>query len=157
MKMNNAIDLIKKDMQRHKVIVKLPNEKKEEELYLILITAKTSKLMDFKKTYRGKAIVTLTHLKIAQKIFDNTETENVYGIFLNKNLQMVFAFNRDFADYDSEKKLIVYKDIDDVLTDEIETKDDVEDNVIKIPKRRDMFPGGGGSMLIKYSLAEKKV
>ena len=139
--MNNAISLIKEDLQRHKIAVTLPSEQDEKSLYLILITAKTSKLKDLKKTYDSKA--TRTHLKIAKKIFGEDETENVYGVLIDESLQMVFAFNRDFADYNSKKKEIVFKDIDDVLIDRIEVKDKGEFPIPR-PSSGRMFPGGGG-------------
>lgn len=149
--MNNVISLIKEDLRRHKVTVTLPSEQDEKSLYLILITAKTSKIKDLKKTYASR--VTTTHLKIAKKVFREDETENVYGVLVDENLQMVFAFNRDFADYDSKKKAIIFKDIDDVLIDRIEVKDK-EAFPIPRPSSRRALPRGGGA--IRYSLTEKK-
>lgn len=156
--MNNAISLIKEDMARHMVSVILPGEKIEKSLYLIMMNAKTSKLNDLQKTYDTKA--TTTHIKIAKKIFGEGETENVYGVFIDEGMQIAFAFNRDFADYDSKKKAIVFRDIDDILVDRIEPKK-IKIESSSLPNkesRRSFFPRrGGGDMIIKYSLTEKRM
>lgn len=164
--MNNAISMIRNDMQRHKVTVTLPLPNKQEarQLYLIMMGAKTSQLEDFKQTYGDE--VTKTHLKLAEKVFGKGETESVYGVFYDMNLQMVFAFNRAFADYDNSKKYVLYKDIDDLLIERVEVKNEKKEKKKKdfhLPRRplrpnlrRDEFPGGSGRSLIKYSLTEKK-
>jgi hypothetical protein len=154
--MNNVIGLVRGDLERHRVSVALPGEKAEKSLYLIMINAKTSKLKDLQETYGVKA--TTTHVKIAKKIFGENETENVYGVLIDDDLRMVFAFNRDFADYDSKKKAVIFRDIDDVLVDRIEAKE--KDSSLPLPREsggRSFFPRRGeGSGLIKYSLAEKE-
>lgn len=150
--MNNAIDLIRGDLKRHKVTVVLPGEQEEKHFYLIMVKGKTSKFEDFKKTYGEQA--TTTHLRIAKKIFGYKEIENTYGVFVDEDLRMIFAFNRDFADYDKTKKAIIYKDIDDVLIEKIGpvvTPGFPDSNVpSNFP-----IPSGGG-ILIKYSLTEKE-
>ena len=148
--MNNALNLINEDLQRHKVKVILPAEKKEVSLYLIMVTAKTKKLEDFVQTYGTKA--TTTHRKIAKKIFGTGETENIYGVFLGEDLKMVYAFNRDFADYDKNKKVILYKDVDDILVDKIPTNEET----FTPPSFKPSDFGGGGGMVLRYSLVEKK-
>ncbi|MFC1609010.1 hypothetical protein ACFL2R_02745 [Patescibacteria group bacterium] len=155
--MNNAISLVKGDMERHKVKVVLPDEGVERVLFLVMTSAKTSKLKDFRQTY-GKR-VTSTHNKIAEKIFGEGETDNIYGIFFDMDLKMIYAFNRDFADYDSEKKAVVFEDVDDLLLGKIEVKPDEEvkpNPDIKPPGGHFPFPGGGGGIGIRYSLTEKK-
>lgn len=156
--MNNAIGLIKEDLRRHRVTVTLPGEQEEKSLYLILITAKTKKFKDFVETYGNQ--VTTTHQKIAQKVFGAEETKNVYGALIDENMRMIFAFNRDFADYDKTKKAIVFKDIDDVLIDRIEVKkiklEEGEALPIGPKERRGRNPDNIGEWLIRYSLAEKK-
>lgn len=159
--MNNVIDLINEDLLNHRVAVKLPREKHIKLLYLILITAKTSKLKDFQKTYGNE--VTMAHLKIAKKVFGEDKTENIYGVFVDENLTMVFAFNREFADYNSKKKTVIFKDIDDLLIDKIEVKKDEGSSFPKFDSKK-LFSvpeqggrrDGGGRGLIKYSLTEKK-
>lgn len=156
--MNNTIELIKKDLQRHKVEVVLPNEKDKKSLYLIMIIARTSKLEDFKKTYGDKA--TPVHLKIAAKIFGENETNNTYGLLLNEDLKIAFAFNREFADYDAKRKEIIYKDIDDVLLERIKTENkekkkiSPKDILEKFPLSPKDFDHNKAT--IKYSLIEKE-
>jgi len=148
---SNAPNFINEDLQRHKVKVILPGETKEVSLYLIMVTAKIKKLEDFVQTYGTK--VTTTHQKIAKKIFGTGETDNVYGVFLGEDLKMVFAFNRDFADYDKNKKVIVYKDIDDILIDKIPiNKEEFTPPRLRPPS----FGGRGVEMRLRYSLSEKQ-
>ena len=153
--MNNIISSIKEELQRHLVSVILPEGREKKSLYLIMVTGKTNKLTDFINTYGNQ--VTETHIKIAKKIFGENETDNIYGVFVDKDLQMIFAFNREFADYNKQKKRIVFKNIDDVLTDKIKVRE--KDNTIPPlhEKKKPVFPqGDSGSMILKYSLIEKK-
>lgn len=150
--MSNVIGLIKEDLQRHKVTVKLPNEQEERSLFLIEITGKTSKLNDLEMTYGSE--MTPVHKKIIKKFFGEDETENVYGVLVDDDLRMVFAFNRDFADYNAEKKSIVYKDIDDLLLDMIEVKETKESPIPHTTGRK-LPKGIGGRGIVRYSLTEK--
>jgi hypothetical protein len=164
--MNNAISMIRNDMQRHKVTVTLPNEQEEKQLFLTIMEAKTSQFEDFKQTY-GKQVTT-THLKLAEKVFGKGETENTYGVFYDKNLQIVFAFNRDFADYDSSKKQVLFKDIDDLLIERVQAKEvwkkkekkKLDLHLPSIPRRprRPVIHDSGFNphTIIKYSLTEKQ-
>jgi hypothetical protein len=163
--MRNAIGLIKKDLQRHKISMLMPGttQGKGRSFFLILVTAKTSLLADLKNTY-GKE-VTAVHLKLAKKIFGEAETENIYGVLVNQDLQMLFAFNRLFADYDRKSRMIVFKDIDGILMDRVEAKKKdqvptIDLSGLNAPPRfeeRRRFPDCGGMhVMIKYSLVEKK-
>lgn len=158
--MNNVAELVKQDMKRHQVRVTLPGEETERVLYLIEFTAKTSRLKDFKETY-GKS-VTNTHAKIARKVFGEEETVNTYGIFFDQCFQMVFAFNRQFADFNRAQKEVVYVDIDEVLVDRIEPKEEDAPDLFPsaFPSARPPFGnddfGRGGGMLVRYSLPEKE-
>jgi hypothetical protein len=162
--MNNVIELLNEDLQNHRAEVILPGEKGKKSLYLLMLAANVSRLDDFKKTYGDK--VTDIHIKIAEKLFGKEKTENVYGVFVDENLKMVFAFNREFADYDSKKKEVVFKNIDDILLDKINSKEKESptkthgfDDVFTFERsgknyERPRRPGGGG--LMRYSLIEKK-
>lgn len=165
--MNNANDLLRNDMKRHKAPVILPDEKQIRNLYLIEFTAKTKKLEDFKTVYGEKA--TAIHLKLAEKTFGETETDNVYGVFMDENLQMVFSFNREFADYDREAKKIIFRDMDNVLLgkvkDEVKKKDssdlkDKNEHLKKMMEKKEdfSFPRSTRSRCtggrISYSLPE---
>jgi hypothetical protein len=172
----NAKNLLLKDLQRHEVTVSLPGESEKRKLYLIEITAKTSKYDDFVQVYPE---ATPIHLKLAEKLFGRDEVNNIYGVFLDTALWVVFAFNREFADYDKKKQEIVFKPIDDLLLDSVSGKDtSVSDLKIKkgsFPKslkpegdtgpkrhpfRRDrssFWPGDGGSSgVVRYSLTEEQ-
>lgn len=152
--MKNAIALLKKDLENHRVVVILPGETEKKSLFLVMTGAKVNKLEDFKKTYGSK--VTATHLKIAAKIFKEGETENVYGVFMDDNLQMVFAFNRDFADYSPKKEMIIYKEIDDLLVDGIEPKKSGSDTET-FPRKNfssNSMPGSG-MITYRYGIFEK--
>lgn len=148
-------NLIADDLVNHEVRVTLPGGKEEQTLYLIEMTSRTSKLADFTKAYQGQA--TETHLKIAKKIFGGEKMDNVYGVLFSqeRETRMVFAFNREFADYDKERKEIVYKDIDDLLMGYIDpaTPDFSKPNFFHT--EHPMFPKGGTSGVLKYSLVEK--
>lgn len=114
--MNSVIELIRKDAAKHTVSVIVPGgENVIRKLFLILISAKTSLLNDFKITYGRE--VTAIHAKIAKKMFGTKETENIYGVLLDDEMRMVFAFNTKFADY--KGKNIVYKDMDSILMENI--------------------------------------
>lgn len=169
--MSNAINSVKEELQRHKVIIILPGEDKKKSLYLIMITGETSKLDDFRITYNKE--ITALHLKIAKNVFGENKTENVYGVLVDDSLRMVFAFNRDFADYDRKKKAIIFKNVDDVLMDIIragKARAEVKKTEMKEGKglpvlpsegrpfsfpNRELFPSAGEGM-IKYSIIEKE-
>jgi hypothetical protein len=149
--MNNALEIVAGDLQNHLVEVTLPGEEEKRKLFLIMVTGLTSKLDDLKVTYGEKA--TSTHLKIAEKIFGTKKTENIYGVFLDSSLKMVFAFNRNFADYNKKGKKIDYKDIDDFLVGKIVVKPSPSKPKPPLPGSHSF--SGGGSGLLRYSLVEK--
>lgn len=149
----SALDLMQEDLERHKVTVLLPGEdvdgpnKTRRGMYLIMIKAKTSTIKDFEKTF-GE-ILNSTQKKIAKKVFGEKETDNDYGVFVDGLMNMVFAFNRKFADYDSKRERIIYLDPDDILLGEV---DGPMGPYIFSPSR----PSGGGHGVIRYSLTEKE-
>lgn len=149
--MKNVLGLVREDIQRHKISVVLPDETEARSLYLVEVTGLTSKLKDFKEAY-GK-LVTAIHEKIAEKVFGESETQNVYGVLFDEDLKMVFAFNRSFADYDQVIKEIVYRDIDEILLEKVEVKKEKPTPSSGGQKRFD----SGGGMVLRYSLAEKEV
>ncbi len=115
-----------------------------------------SRLKDFEHTYGDK--VTALHRKLAKKLFGEEETVNTYGVFLNDDLKMVFAFNREFADYDRKKEQVIYKDVDDVLVGKVAAgseEDDVGSFTILAPAMPRFPQSGGGSGVMEYSLVEK--
>jgi hypothetical protein len=149
--MKNALRLVVEDLQNHLVDIRLPGEKEEKQLFLIMVTAVTSKLEDLQETYGED--VTNTHLKIAEKVFGTEKAENTYGVLLDDDKKMVFAFNREFADYNRSKKEIVYTDLDTLLVEKIEPKQKLAPSFR--PPRNSGSGRGGGSMIMRYSLPEK--
>lgn len=162
--MISAISLIKKDLKRHKVNVSLNGNGRGrgKTCYLVLMVAKTSLLADLKNTY-GKEF-TPVHLKLAKKIFGEKETDNTYGVLVDENLTPLFAFNRQFADYDRSTRTVIFKDLDSILVDRVEVKKgsvipEIDLSDLHIPQggERRRFPGFEGMhVLLKYSLVEKK-
>lgn len=150
--MDNAISLVNKDLQNHLVTVTLPGEEIPKKLFLIEVGANTSMLEDYRLTY-GKVITDL-HSKIAKKIFGEKKTDNTYGIFIDRDLKIVFAFNRQFADYDKKSQQIQFKNVDDVIAEKVEPIE-IEWEEISTPPRppRPVSPGSG---VLRYSLIEKK-
>jgi len=109
--MKNLVQYLRNDLKRHKVRIKLPDDKRARMLFLVLITAETDIITDIRDTYPG---VSDDQLDIAQKVFFSRRF-NVYGVLSDKNGAMVFAFNRALADYDPKIHKIVVKDLDEVL------------------------------------------
>jgi hypothetical protein len=153
---SNVIELIRTDIKRHQVEVILPGEEKSRMLFLIEVVAKTSKVEELPLVYGEK--VSSLHLKVAEKIFGKQESENVYGVFVDENLKYVFAFNRDFADYNPEKRCVEYKELDDILVEKVEPRKVEPLTIPRSPRSRDRGRGGlgGGHTVLKYSLTEKK-
>jgi hypothetical protein len=114
---------------------------------MITITATTSRLKDFQVTYGDK--VTETHLKLAQKIFGQWEKENIYGVFVNESMKMIFAFNTKFADYNKEKSIVEFKDIDDVLISRVEVEK--PDKPPRTMAESHCLPHGRGSSKLMHS------
>lgn len=152
--MNNAIFLIKKDLGKHKVAVVLPGEKIKKTFFLIEITANTSLLEDLKNTYGEQ--VTALHEKVAKKLFGDAPSDNVYGLLIDEGLNLVFAFNRQFADINKKNGVIEFKDIDDLVSESIKpsTEPVYLPRETSVPRRGS--GRGGRGMLIKYSLTEKE-
>jgi len=141
--MKNALEIIEKDCGRHKVPVILPGKKGPKDYFLIMIDAKTSLLEDLKITY-GDAVTRL-HVRMAENLSWVAETDNTYGVLIDNEMRMVFAFNRAFADYNKKTKEIDYKDIDDLLIEKIKP------STVSIPPRR---PSGGSMGVLRYAIQE---
>lgn len=107
------MSVILKDLERQKVRVILPGFEEERDLFLMGVEANTSTLEDFKTTFAGK--VTMTDLLVATKVFGDNESKNKYGVFVDQEHKMIFAFNLRFGDYDKEKRMVVYKTVQEIL------------------------------------------
>lgn len=159
--MDNVIELLKKEMQKHKVEVVLSREVKERQFFLIETKAKTSTLEDFLMTFGTE--VTPLHIRIAKKVFGEGQKVNTYGVLYDEEMKPVFAFNRLFADYDRKTKKIVYRNIDDILLDDnlFNKPEDNRENDFpqtQVPFRPYAVPPHshfGPNNVIKYALLEK--
>ncbi|MFA5124242.1 MAG: hypothetical protein WC473_00225 [Patescibacteria group bacterium] len=184
---DGALNFLRLDLQRHQVEVKLPNrqnpqdsmEEMTRDYYLIVMRGQTKLAEEFMATYPQETGM----INLAIRIFGAEETICDYGVLLNDDLQIVFAFNRLFADYDHEKQEIVFKTAEQVLIEQL----DQNNNLPPIPelppessplprqlRRRPFFPpstpdgimtfygafsdwpGGSGTAMIKYGAFTKK-
>jgi hypothetical protein len=152
--MNNVLHLINDDLRRHRVTVTLPGAERTEDFYLIMLASKTSKLRDFTQTFPD---LNRTHLKLAKKLFGDEESDSIYGVLIDEDLKLVYAFNVDFADFDSKQNLIVYKDVDDILLAKVMTAPISQDELSQISANG--IGLNGRNILdarIMYSLTEKE-
>jgi len=160
--MFNVLSLVVADLQNHKVTITLPEQKEKRELFLIIVKANTSLNEDFIQTFApdgdAKKFSPL-HQKMIDKVFPKKKTDNYFGMFVDDNLQLVFAFNVAFAEYDAKKEKVIYKNMDDLLVEAapvaIAHKPFIDDDD-RFPGRSS-FPGGGGmDMRMRYAIPEKE-
>lgn len=160
----NSLEIVIEDLKKHEVMVALPGEDGEKytkdravrTLFLIELTSKTNKAKEFEEVF-GKGLTPL-HKKIAKKVFGDQETESVYGVLVDPFSRIVFAFNREFADYDRAKQEIVFRNQDDILEERIvisklkkkkSSIDSKKKNKLLLPKKD---PSKG--FVIRYSLPD---
>jgi len=145
---NNALPFLIDDMHRHIVGVTLPGADEPQRLCLTIVTALVNKLADFKLTYGDQ--MEPIYEKMALKKYGPKDSESSYGVFCDReNGRPVFAFNLEFARYDSQTERVVYKDPLDVL---------VKETSIPTPQLqpqtfRDDRPSW--AQLIRYAIIEK--
>ena len=153
---NNAVSIVRGDMERHRVSVTLPGEATQRKSYLLMVGAKTSLLKDIEVTYGQTA--TCQFMRFLKKIYGEAETDNVYGVFLDDDLKIVFAFNRLFADYDSKSHTVVYKAIDKLIEESIPGPSEFPSNpspcLPGLPIPDDWLEVRPGGMLIRYSILD---
>lgn len=98
--------------------------------------------------------------RLAVKLLGDRPAEQVYGILVDTGLKYSFAFNRKFADLNSNKDRIVFKGVEDVLLEASEGKDLSEDCDLhpdQIDENHDDGNGGGmENIQIKYAIAGGK-
>lgn len=147
-KQPSLLSRIASSYAKNAVPVKL-NGKKSEIYYLITTKYKTSTFDDFKLTYPEDNGT--FKLNLAKKVFGTTKQENTYQVLFTPQLEMVFAFNTLFANYDRRTESIVYSKPEDVL---INNK--VPNLVTNFPRPRPRPLGPGlGGMVMRYSLQGK--
>lgn len=157
----SLLDIVKKSYIALKIPLNFGRGKKED-FFLLSTSYRTSTLDDFKETY-GQDIEEFK-CEVAARIFPKGKTENSYGVFLTKDLQMKFAFNQAFAKYDPKLKEVIYNSPEEILLSGVWDSD----NVVETPNiptikyglisRRPRGPRiSGRQMLIKYAITGKRV
>jgi len=95
------------------VDVKFSGQRQKRELCLIETEYKTKTINDFMKIYGDE--ISDFQKKLAKQIFGKKKTNNEYIFMLDKNMQIVFAYNRMFCAYDFQTKKLVYTPVEQVL------------------------------------------
>lgn len=111
--MKNALTYALEEMQDHVVTVKLPGEDTKNKLALIEIGVKVSMLDILEATYGDE--FNEDQRTLAKEIFGKEKKSMAFGVFF-EGKKMVFAFCRDFVDYDPKKQeLFIQKKLVDVM------------------------------------------
>jgi hypothetical protein len=147
---SSLLDRIKKSYSKNRVELDLPDEDGSPFFYLVNVKYKTSTLDDFMKTYECE--IDDFKKKLARRIFGDKKNDNEYGLMISENMQIKYAFNKRFASYDSRKKSVTYKPMEDVLLEKSNQVDFSRRILPKNPFRR--IPRSGPTM-IRYALVGK--
>lgn len=150
---NSALSLLNKASEKHQVSVKLPGSDEEQILVLIETSAETSMYEDFANTFEGS--LEGVALEMAKKYWGESNiTMNAYGVLCDADMKPVFAFNRQFADYNPETKLVEYHDPEEILVNMVQPQSGETAEVKPAPpQRRQRRSGGGGGMGQVYKYA----
>ncbi|MFA6594018.1 MAG: hypothetical protein WCT16_02045 [Candidatus Buchananbacteria bacterium] len=119
----NALSFLRFDLQNHRVKVKLPGRQdsqdptdgEAQDCYLIIMRGKTKLAEEFMAVYPEETKMA----NLVSKILGTEEIVCDYGVLLDENLRIIFAFNRLFADYDHEKQEVIFKTPDQVLIEQL--------------------------------------
>lgn len=126
-----------------------------DEFFVITTSYKTSSVDDLIRTYGDE--MDEFKQQLAEKIYPE-ERINKYDLIVSGDLQIVFAYNKEFGSMDRDTGIISYKPIEEVLLEKTGDKP-VEKPLTSLPQRRRRGGsgwGGGGNMSITYSLKGKK-
>jgi len=153
---------VKNSYNAHKISLKLEDGKLHN-MFLINTIYKTSTVNDLVKTYQND--LDDFKLKLALKQFGNLKTTNSYGLLFSDDLQIMLAFNNNFAYYDKKSKSIVYRPVEEVLLENNKrdfskimpkSSNELFDTLANLPKTmKRPFRRGGGSTVMRYSLQGK--
>ncbi|MFA6228129.1 MAG: hypothetical protein WC668_02980 [Patescibacteria group bacterium] len=156
----NVLSFLRRDLQRHQVKVKLSNPQEQaspdeaaQNYYLIIMRGQTKPAEEFMAVYSEETGM----VNLANRIFGTEETVCDYGVLLNEDLQIIFAFNRLFADYDPEKQEVVFKTAERALIDQLNrNRNDGLPSFPDSPDDSNMmtlyggFPESPGTALVRY-------
>jgi hypothetical protein len=153
---SSALPTIADCLRDHQVEIQGSNECVP--MYLIEVKTQSSVRRDFIDTFKG---IDDFKKKLAEKTLSDKAEEQTYGVLISSDLKYEFAFNRKFADYDSEMKKIVFKQDEDLLL-EFSKKDDFSDIEEKVPDFGIFTPNDSISdddllnTIIRYAITGKK-
>lgn len=122
----NVLNKVKAEMKKH--IVWLKSEKKSgrhgrevlEEMYLLEIHNKADVKEEFYAIFSDK--LQALEKKVAEQVFSGKLEMAVYGVFLDSDFTLRFAFNREFADYNFKDKKVELKDPGVILANRLSKK-----------------------------------
>ena len=141
LKRSNAISFLRRDLQRHQVKVELSDpqeqdsmDKTAQDYYLIIMRGQTKPAEEFIAVYPEETGM----VNLANRILGTEEAVCDYGVLLDEDLQIIFAFNCLFADYDLEKQEVVFKTAERALIDQLNRN---RNN--GLPPRPELFPDDG--------------
>ncbi|MBT3582865.1 hypothetical protein HN510_03540, partial [Candidatus Woesearchaeota archaeon] len=158
---NNLLSLMHDQFKEHEVI--LTDGKKTAKFYLIEYHLSRNLIDDFESTYKplnntielAERLMNTDRRNVeSKKNLGHNLTEQVYGVLIDKNLQNIYAFNRQFADLSKDKTRLVFKPAKDILLDLAGPKPDIEsemDDYVSYNSESD-----GMSMRVRYALLSKK-
>ncbi|MFC1753839.1 hypothetical protein ACFL96_10690 [Thermoproteota archaeon] len=151
----SLLDRVKSAYDDAKVMV-FTTAKRPKRFYLMEVPYKTSTFQDFLRTYDGE--VDKFKKDLAKTLFGEDKKDNTYGILMDPNFRMRFAFNTAFANYDPETRQVVYTPLQELLLNESNERD----MAAELARRSQSTRTSGvrrrrrGGMLMKYALAGKK-
>ncbi|MDD5133144.1 MAG: hypothetical protein PHD81_02540 [Candidatus Nanoarchaeia archaeon] len=134
-----------------KLNVIIDGQVKTEDFFLTETSYQTNTFDDFIKTYANS--IDSFKIQTAKQVFGETKKENGYGLILTTDLQIIFAFNKAFANYNPESKTVVYIPAEKLLLNSFKEKFDKPTFSITT---KPSGLGGQGGPLIRYALIGKK-
>lgn len=107
----SLLDNVKKDYTIKGLKINLADERGD--FFLTYVDYSTNRLQDFEATYGSSGDEIRNRL--AKKLFANEKIPNRYGVILDNDLKMRFAFNTRFAEYNIGLNKVVYTPEIDLL------------------------------------------
>jgi len=149
--MKNLIGQIHKNLKKHQVKVKLPGEKRVRTFFLIIMKdVEADIIKDMRAAYTQ---ITPAQLEEAKKVLVKRQKSD-YGVLVDSNNTMVFAFNMLFQDYDQEQQRIFTRNLDGILQICAISSSQLEESMVKLPRRS--FHDCGCHAVMKYAAPEPR-
>jgi hypothetical protein len=148
----SLLDNVKRDYVRKGLKIDLADERGD--FFLAYIDYPANLFEDFESTYGSSGDEIRNRL--AKKLFANEKIPNRYGVILDDDLKMRFAFNTRFAEYSVRLKKVVYTPEIDLLVPATST-----------PQKPQVFPkygfpgpkpkpSSGSGPVFRYAIVGKK-